>query len=198
MGNNSEMKKAVFLDRDGVINELILNPKTSEYEPPKTIGELQLYPYAIDCLHNLQNAKYELFLVSNQPDHAKGKVSLEDLIEIGDHLFTIFESCGISFRDVYYCFHHPMGTVEKYSYDCECRKPKPFFLLKAKVDYHLDLGSSWMVGDRDSDILCGQAAGTKTILLEEPKSAKYRHNTKPDYTVKDLLEATTLILRELN
>ncbi|HPA07187.1 MAG TPA: HAD family hydrolase [Methanoregulaceae archaeon] len=188
------MRRAVFLDRDGVINEMILNPDTQEYEPPHQTEDIRLYPYTSACLRKLQSEEYELFLVSNQPDYAKGKVTLDNLKKIHEQFVSIFIAQKISFRDFYYCYHHPKGVVREYSYDCECRKPKPYFLLKAAEDYSLDLKSSWMIGDRDSDILCGQAAGVRTILVDEPNSAAKRGKSKPHFTVNDLSEAVNIIL----
>jgi len=188
------MKGAIFFDRDGVLNELILNADTHEYESPHRPEDLALFSYTIPCLQELQHTKYDLFLVSNQPDYAKGNVTLETLYSIHNRLQKILTSRGIYFRAYYYCYHHPDGIVKEYSFDCECRKPKPFFLFQAKNGYSIELGVSWMVGDRDVDIMCGQAAGTKTILVEEPKSIKSRGNSCPDYKVRDLRDATRIIL----
>jgi D-glycero-D-manno-heptose 1,7-bisphosphate phosphatase len=188
------MKKAVFLDRDGVLNELILNTDTNEYEPPHRIEEVIIFPYAAQCLRDLLSAGYDLFLVSNQPDYAKGKVTLKSLREVHERFMSILTSENITFRGVYYCFHHPNGIIKEYSFVCECRKPNPYFLLKAQKEYSIDLGMSWMIGDRDADIVCGQSAGVKTILINEPKSANNRGDSFPDFIVNDLFEATKLIL----
>ena len=192
------MRRAVFLDRDGVINELVLNPDTSEYEPPHRPEDVRFFPYTGKCLRLLQSAGYDLFLVSNQPDYAKGKVSLDILKEIHETFLSFFAAEKITFRDFYYCYHHPNGIVEEYSFDCECRKPKPYFLLKAAKDYSIHLATSWMVGDRDMDIMCGQAARVRTILVNEPKSASSRGNSSPDFIVNNLSEATKLIINQTN
>lgn len=187
---------AVFLDRDGVINDLVLNPSTGEYEPPHTPESLLLCPYVVESLQSLQNAGFKLFLVSNQPDAAKGKTTLENLEAVHRHLDHLLKSNGISFDAYYYCYHHPKGIVQEYSFDCMCRKPKPYFLHIATERHNLDLMHSWMVGDRDTDIKCGNAAGTKTILIEEPLSAKYRVSCHPDYKTKNLNDAVNIILRD--
>jgi D-glycero-D-manno-heptose 1,7-bisphosphate phosphatase len=188
------MRKAVFLDRDGVVNELVLNPETGEYEPPHTEEDVKLFPYSVSCLKELQSSGYGLFVVSNQPDYAKGKVSLKSLKKVHEKILSILSSEGIIFQDVYYCYHHPNGVVPEYSYACDCRKPNPYFILKAQKDYSLNLRMSWMIGDRDSDIICGQSAGVKTILIKEPKSAKNQGDSSPDFIVNNLFEATKLIL----
>ncbi len=190
------MKRAVFLDRDGVLNELVLNHRTQEYEPPHIPSDLMLFPHIIESLQTLQNEQFDLFLISNQPDYAKGKATLENLQKVQVKLDRILRSEGIQFRDYYYCYHHPQGMIPKYSFECECRKPKPFFLLKAAQDYSLDLSRSWTVGDRDSDIECGRAAGTRTILIKNPRSSKYRHSSQPHFTATNLKDALNIILPE--
>ena len=188
------MKKAVYLDRDGVLNELVPNPATGEYEPPHSPDDLIIFPDVIESLRILQDAGIELFLISNQPDYAKGKTTLENLQAVHAKLDRIVRSEGIQFREYYYCYHHPQGKVPEYSIECECRKPKPFFILMAAKRYTLDLSRSWMVGDRDSDIECGKAAGTKTIMIENPQSLKYRTSSQPDFTVVNLIDALHIIL----
>jgi len=189
------MVEAVFLDRDGVLDELILNPATGDYEPPHRIEDMKLFPYVIECLRKIQNAGYDLFLVSNQPDYAKGKTTLEALEKVHKKFDQLLTSQGIYFREYYYCYHHPQGIITEYSSECVCRKPKTFFLFKAEEDYNIELGNSWMIGDRDTDIQCGKVAGTKTILIEEPLSWKKRGKSQPDYRAQNLTEAVDIILQ---
>jgi D-glycero-D-manno-heptose 1,7-bisphosphate phosphatase len=189
------MKKAVFLDRDGVLNELVLNPATGEYEPPHSPGDLIIFPHVFESLRVLQAAGFELFLVSNQPDYAKGKITLKNIYAVHERFDHILKMDGIHFREYYYCYHHPNGIVPEYSVSCECRKPKPWFLLKAARDYGIDLENSWLIGDRDSDIECGKAAGTRTIMIEEPHSIGFRGSCSPDYRVDNIRDAVRIILR---
>ncbi|MFA4848373.1 MAG: HAD family hydrolase [Methanoregula sp.] len=189
------MKKAVFLDRDGVLNEMVLNPASGEYEPPHSPEDLTIHPEVIESLRTLQDAGFELFLVSNQPDYAKGKTSLENIQAVHTRFHHILTSTGIHFREYYYCYHHPNGIVPEYSFSCECRKPKPWFLLKAAHDYGIDLGNSWMIGDRDTDIECGKAAGTKTILIEDPNSIGSRGLSNPNFTIKSIKQMIRIIKR---
>lgn len=194
MGKYSKMRKAVFLDRDGVINELMFNKTTNEYEPPHKIDGLEIIEGVIDSLHDLQDKNYELFIVSNQPDYAKGKTSLDNLKNVHDELHKIFVKENILFKEYYYCYHHPNGIIKEYSYDCNCRKPKPYFVLKAIKDHNIDPDSSWFVGDRDSDISCGRASGLKTILIENKYSEQYSGTIEPNFIVNNLSEATEKIL----
>jgi D-glycero-D-manno-heptose 1,7-bisphosphate phosphatase len=188
------MKRAVFLDRDGVVTELVLDPASGEYEAPRSPEDVALYPGVIESLRALQRGGYELFLVSNQPDYAKGKTTLERLRATHGRLDRLLRSVGIGFREYFYCYHHPDGVVPEYSRACECRKPKPHFLLRAAEKYRIDLARSWMIGDRDTDIECGRAAGTRTILVETPQSARNQGSSKPDYKTANLQDAVRVIL----
>lgn len=189
------MVKAVFLDRDGVLNELILNPATGEYEPPHRVEDMKLFPYVINCLKKLMDSGYDLFLISNQPDYAKGKTSLVSLEKVHNKFDKLLTSHRLYFKEYYYCYHHPQGIIPEYSSECVCRKPKPFFLFKAEDDHNIELDKSWMIGDRDTDIECGKAAGTKTILIEEQLSLEKRGKSLPDHRVKYLEEAVNIILQ---
>jgi len=189
------MKKAVFLDRDGVLNELVINPVTGEYEPPHSSEDLILYPWVIGSLQVLAKSGFELFLVSNQPDFAKGKTKFENLQAVHEKLDGALKSAGIIFLKYYYCFHHPKGFVPEYTFDCVCRKPKPYFILKAAKDYGIDLTNSWMIGDRDSDILCGKSAGVRTILIENIHSSTYHGSSNPDFSAANLQIAVQIIIQ---
>jgi len=189
------MNNAIFLDRDGVLNELVLNPDNGEYEPPYIPDDLVLFPFVIKSLQTLQNAGFYLFLISNQPDYAKGKTTIENIRAVHEKFDGTLKSAGINFREYYYCYHHPQGIVPGYSFDCECRKPKPYFLLSAARDYGIDLQNSWMIGDRDSDIECGKSAGTNTIMIDYPHSSRSRGSSNPNFTVKSIKEMIKIIRR---
>lgn len=185
---------AAFIDRDGVINDLIFNPKTGENESPHYLKDLKLIPSAIDGLKMLQKAGFQLFVVSNQPSYAKGKTTLEEIKAIGDEVRKTLEKAGVNVREFFYCYHHPQGIVPEYSGECDCRKPKPYFLVKAAEQFSLDLRKSWMVGDQDTDVQCGQNAGCKTVLLTNPDSAAKRGKSKPTLTAADLKMAAEMIM----
>jgi D-glycero-D-manno-heptose 1,7-bisphosphate phosphatase len=157
------MRCAVFLDRDGVLNRNIWNPATGAYESPLIPEQFELLPRVIPALYLLREAGYLLFLVSNQPNYAKGKASMEALDAIHERLEAELTFAGISFAACYYCFHHPA-----FSGECLCRKPSPYFLLEARDIFEVDLAQSWMVGDRVSDIACGRAAGVRTVAVGSP------------------------------
>jgi D-glycero-D-manno-heptose 1,7-bisphosphate phosphatase len=186
---------AVFLDRDGVLNRNIFNPATGEYESPGRPQDFQLVPDVMPALSCLQSAGFRLFLISNQPNYAKGKNTLEELQAVHERLLTELEKAQIRFSAFYYCFHHPKGIVSGYSGPCECRKPSPYFLWKARDEFGVSLADSWMVGDRPTDIECGSSAGTRTIRVEEDHPAtRPAGEIQADFEAKDLIDAVRLIM----
>lgn len=186
-------QRAVFLDRDGVINRNVLNPATGEFEAPLSADDFEFIPGAVEAMRELRAAGFLLFLVSNQPNFAKGKSTLEQLAAIHMKLQSGLARSGIEFSQFYYCLHHPRGVVSEYSRSCECRKPSPYFLLKAGAQFNLALSQSWMVGDRPTDVECGKAVGTKTILIDSAQS-RLAKDALADKTAPDLLTAARLIL----
>ncbi|OGI20267.1 MAG: hypothetical protein A3B68_05440 [Candidatus Melainabacteria bacterium RIFCSPHIGHO2_02_FULL_34_12] len=185
--------KAVFLDRDGVINYPVFNPNTNEYEAPYNEKDLKLFPGVIESLKKLLTLNYKLFLISNQPDYAKGKTTLENLNVVHQRLHSILLENNIKFDEYYYCYHHPQGKVAEYTVSCECRKPGNFFLKKAKLTFGLDLSKSWMIGDRDSDIYCGQSMELKTIQVMQQIPDNKAGHSKPDFKATGLKEAVIII-----
>ena len=168
-------RRAVFLDRDGVINRNIWNPAASQYESPLTADAFELLPGVLPALASLQSAGFLLFVVSNQPNYAKRKSGIDTPAAIHRKLLSLTTEAGIIFAACYYCFHHPDGSESDYAGRCLCRKPSPYFLLHAQEHFGVDLAASWMIGDRESDVQCGKTAGARTILIEEapqtPRSA---------------------------
>jgi D-glycero-D-manno-heptose 1,7-bisphosphate phosphatase len=186
-------RRAVFLDRDGVINHNVFNPATGEYEAPLRPADFQFIPGVLDALRAIQNAGFLLFLVSNQPNYAKGKSTLEDLNAIHEKLVDGLALNAIAFAGFYYCFHHTNGTGNRYSRVCACRKPSPYFLFKARDEFSLDLSRCWMIGDRLTDIECGTRAGAKTIFIAH-KKARSLAGPEPDAIAPDLFAAAGMIL----
>jgi len=189
------MQRAVFLDRDGVLNPLVYNLATCEYESPHHPGEFSVYPYVAKALRRLTAAGFLLFLVSNQPSYAKGKTSLENIQAIQEWLAEYLQENQVHFTDFFYCVHHPAGIVPGFSGPCQCRKPSPFFLQRAAAEHSLELQQCWLIGDQDTDVLCGQAAGARTIQILNPHSSAKRGGSIPDYQVDNLVEAVDVLLR---
>jgi D-glycero-D-manno-heptose 1,7-bisphosphate phosphatase len=195
MGVDQIVIPAVFLDRDGVLNELVFNPATGEHESPHTPEDLVMVDGVVPALQRLARAGFALFLVSNQPSYAKGKTTLENIHEIHRRLDEFLRDNGIAFREYFYCYHHPRAVVPAYSGPCRCRKPAPYFLLEAARAHGVDLASSWMVGDQDTDMECGRSAGCMTVLVMNAHSATKRGSSRPDVTVTTLSEAGEQIIR---
>lgn len=188
------MNKAIFFDRDGVINQLALNPETGESESPHSVEDFTMMPGTIPALKKASSAGYLLFIVSNQPSFAKGKTTMENIKAIHDKLHRELDSNGIRFSEYYYCYHHPDGIVPEYAGPCECRKPGQKNMEHARKKYDLDMVNSWFVGDQDMDIECGKKAGTKTVLVLNELSSAKRGKTVPDHSVRNISEAVGIIV----
>ncbi len=185
------MNKAIFLDRDGVINELIYNSLRNEYEPPHNVKDLQISEFAVNTLQLFQTNGFKLFLISNQPDYAKGKTSLKNLIQIHNELHNILIYNKVYFSEYYYCYHHPNGIIPEFSYMCNCRKPDTFFTNKAISDYEIDPSQSWLIGDRETDIECGNRTNLRTIQIHS--DPVIRGNDKADFKALNLHQASKII-----
>ena len=174
------MKRAVFLDRDGVINRAIV--RDGKPFPPANINQLEVLPGVNEALEKLHAANYLLIVVTNQPDVARGTAKREDIEEMNAHL-----SSQLPIDQFRTCYHDS-------SDGCKCRKPLPGSILDAAKEYQIDLSKSFMVGDRWRDIEAGAAAGCKTFFVN------YRYSEKipetPDFIVSSLLEAEKIILGE--
>jgi D-glycero-D-manno-heptose 1,7-bisphosphate phosphatase len=196
MGIGKIGARAVFLDRDGVINANVFNPQTGEYESPHRPEDFRLVAGALPAMARLRDAGFHLFLVSNQPSYAKGKTPLAQIEATHGRLVEALDQASISFSAFYYCYHHPQGVVAGYSGSCQCRKPSPFFLLKARDEFALRLDESWMIGDRATDIACGRAAGVRTIRIAAGHPAlPSPDHIAADFDAQDLTQAAEIVLR---
>lgn len=188
--------RAVFLDRDGVINALVWNPKTSAYESPKFLSDFHVFPYVAQALKQLRCAGYLTFIVSNQPDAAKGKAELKNLLQIEQFFADFCREHGGLIDEFYYCHHHPDGIVPEHTKACRCRKPGTYFLELARDKYGVNLAESYFVGDRETDILCGKNAGCKTIWIIHPHMQEPRQILQvPDMTASNLLDAVEQLIK---
>jgi D-glycero-D-manno-heptose 1,7-bisphosphate phosphatase len=175
---NAELKRAVFLDRDGVINRAIV--RDGRPFSPVSLEEFEFLPDVVAAVGRLKSAGYHLVVVTNQPDVATGKQQQAVVIAMHERI-----RAELGIADIKVCYHVDADN-------CQCRKPRPGMLLEAATDWSLDLSQSFVIGDRWRDIAAGQAAGCKTILIDyeydEPLAEK------PDAIVKSLAEASDLIL----
>ena len=175
------MNKAVFLDRDGVLNLAII--RDGKPFSPANTAELKLAPYAEEALRELKAQGLKLLVVTNQPDVAKGIATRAGVEQIHDKL-----AAELPVDDIFVCYH-------KDGDGCECRKPKPGMLLEGARRYNVDLAESFMVGDRWRDVEAGQNAGCRTIFIDG--GYEERQPARPaDAHVHSLREAANWILRE--
>ena len=181
--------KAVFLDRDGVINPLVYNIETGEYESPHYPEDFSVFTYVPKAIRFLKERGYKAIVVSNQPSYAKGKTKMENIKAIEKLLMEFSEENGRLIDEYYYCYHHPDGIVPEYSGTCECRKPGTLFLEDAVKKLNLDVSMCSFIGDQDTDIKCGKAMGMRTIKINNKHSAKKSGTEKPDGFAANLLEA---------
>lgn len=148
------MNKALFLDRDGVINK----EKNYLYK----IEDFEFIDGVFETCKYFQDNGYLIIVITNQAGIARGKYTEDDYQTLTNWMIKEFEKNNIKISKVYYCPHHP-----DFSGDCECRKPNPGMILQAKKDFDIDLSQSILVGDKNSDIEAGINAGIKMNYLVE-------------------------------
>ena len=189
------MKAAVFLDRDGVLTRLVPDPISGQYESPLTLEQVTLLPGAAAAVRRLRDVGYVVVGISNQPAAAKGVVELGELERIQARVLELLGGESAAPDAFRLCFHHPEGSVPLLTLECDCRKPAPGMLLEAAEELEIDLGASWMVGDTDSDVLAGAAAGCRTLLIDNPGSAHKRAGfAHADAGAPDLATAVEVIV----
>ena len=186
--------RAIFLDRDGTINELVYDSNHGIFDSPLNPEQLKVKPDAAYFVREVKTLGYKIIIVTNQPGIAKGTLSLENLKEINRRLL---EAVGIdNIDDVYVCPHHPTGylnEISEYVRECDCRKPEPGMILKAAERHNVDVSRSWMIGDGVADVQAGTAAGCKTMLVANIKVehlARFLKNSiEPNVIVPTLRKA---------
>lgn len=178
--NLRNKQKAVFLDRDGTINKYV--------GFLRNIDDFELLPGAAEAIRRINQSGYLAIVVTNQPVIARGEVTVEELREIHNKMETLLGQEGAYIDGLYYCPHHPhkgyAGEIPALKIDCDCRKPKPGMLLQAARDFNIDLSQSWMVGDSESDVKAGLAAGSRAALIggQEPVEGAACFDSLLDFT----------------
>jgi len=181
------LKKAVFLDRDGTINE--------EQEYLWQVEAFRFIDGAIEGIRLLNAAGFMVVVVTNQSGIGRGYYTEDDLDRLHRYMDAELEKSGVKITACYYCPHHPLHGVGRYGTECACRKPLPGMLLQAAGELDIDLAASWMVGDKKADIDAGLAAGCRPVLVRTgygEAEAGLLSEAVP--VVKDLLEAARLII----
>jgi D-glycero-D-manno-heptose 1,7-bisphosphate phosphatase len=171
--------RAVFLDRDGVLNRAIV--RQGKPYPPASLDELELLPGVSPGLQVLKQAGFLLIGVTNQPDVARGTQKREVVEAINAVLLA-----NLPLDEILICYHDD-------SAECACRKPRPGMLLQAAAKYTIDLSASFIIGDRWRDVEAGRRAGCTTIFIDYHYSEVEHH--EPDYQVGSLNEAAHLIVQ---
>ncbi|MGH9733885.1 MAG: HAD-IIIA family hydrolase [Candidatus Acidiferrales bacterium] len=196
------LRKGVFLDRDGVINAYSYNTEFGTIDSPAHPDQFVLAPGAAEAIAKLNQQDLLVVVVSNQPGIAKGKFSLPLLEEVTEKMKREIGRGSGRLDGVYYCLHHPEGTLEQYRAVCDCRKPKAGLLRQAARELQIDLSQSYMVGDGIVDVLAGRQAGTKTLFVSPRRGYVFseleRHNAWPNAIVSNLSEAAEWICRTQN
>ncbi len=192
--------KAVFLDRDGVLNEIVYHKEMGIVDSPFTVEQFKLLPEIGNAVNRFHDQGFKVILVSNQPGLAKDNYDMNIFEKIKEKLENELAKVGAKLDAEYYCFHHPEAKIEKYKKICDCRKPKPGMILQAAKDHNIDISKSWMIGDGINDIQAGIAAGCKTILIGRMKCDLCKiledEGVKPDFIAANLFKASLIIEEE--
>ena len=184
------MKKVVFIDRDGVINK---DPGGwTEYNYVTTWKEFIFLPNSIKALRRLNDAGYDIVVVSNQAGISKGYYSKRQLDEINQNMINKIEENGAKLKKVYYCIHQD-------SDNCSCRKPKTGLFKQAERELNIKSAGNYFIGDGKADIEAGKRINMRTVLVLSGKTDLEKVDSwsiKPDYIFEDLSEAVNFVLNE--
>lgn len=184
-------QKAVFLDRDGTINE-----------DPGYLGDAEkvvLLPGVLDALSTLKNDyNFLLIVISNQSGIARGLITFEQVEAVNKKISDLLLEKNIKIDAFYFCPAHPDFSTEE---ECRCRKPSPSMILDAKKEFNIDLDSSYIIGDYATDVLSGVNAGIKTVLLKTEKYAEsisilQNQNIFPSFVAENINDACNFILKD--
>jgi D-glycero-D-manno-heptose 1,7-bisphosphate phosphatase len=171
-------RRAVFLDRDGVLNRGVV--REGRPHPPQSVSEVEILPGVAEACRQLTDAGLLLIGATNQPDVARGSQIRDEVLRINQRILE-----SLPLLEIRTCFHDDADG-------CACRKPRPGLLLEAAKEHDVDLRRSFMVGDRWTDVAAGAAAGCLTFLITAPYNQRER--CSPDYDVADLEDAAGRIV----
>ena len=180
-------QKAVFLDRDGVINV--------DKGYVHKIEDFEFYPDVFDGLKRLQENGFKLVIITNQSGIAVGYYTEEDFFKLTEYMLDRFDKEGIKIEKVYYCPHHPEGIVPHLRKVCNCRKPETGMIEDAIKEFDIDPLSSFLIGDKETDIKAGKKMGITSILVKTGQGLKYVDNTTADFVAENFSDAVNFILK---
>jgi D-glycero-D-manno-heptose 1,7-bisphosphate phosphatase len=192
--------KAVFLDRDGVINPLIYHENAGVIDAPFTTSQFKLLPRVPEAIRVLNEMGLKVAVISNQPGIAKGHLKPATLKSFEDTMLSAVRGAGGTVDKVYYCLHHPDSELPELRQACRCRKPEIGMLEEASRDLNVLLSECYMVGDGIPDLQAGLRAGCRTVFIGRWKCEICQFtegaNLRPHLVAKDLWEASRLIQAE--
>jgi D-glycero-D-manno-heptose 1,7-bisphosphate phosphatase len=196
------LQRAVFLDRDGVINRLVYHRDAGIVDSPFTVEQFELLPKVPRAVRLLNGLGLAVVVVSNQPGIAKKHFNESTLRKFDRKLTTALARAGAHVDATYYCLHHPEAVLKSLRRRCSCRKPAIGMLTRAARDLGIELASSYMVGDGLTDIEAGNRAGCRTVFVGRWKCEHCQfiepHCLRPSLVAKDLYEAAQLIVSEVS
>jgi D-glycero-D-manno-heptose 1,7-bisphosphate phosphatase len=184
MGKHEVMRRAVFLDRDGVLNRVVV--RNGKPHPPSSVSEFELYEDAADGCARLKAARFLLVVITNQPDVGRGIQSREAI----EAMHLKLQSALPQLDRVEICYH----GGEPYRQTCDCRKPRTGLILKAADELNINLTDSYVIGDRWRDVDCARAAGCRAIFIQ--RGYKETLRKAPDVTVANFNDAVNAVLRD--
>jgi len=184
MGKHEVGHRAVFLDRDGVINRVAV--RNGMPYPPSHVGTFELYDDVSDGCARLKAANFLLVVITNQPDVGRGTQNREAV----EAMNLKMQSALPLLDRIEVCYH----AGERYGQPCDCRKPRPGLILRAVAELNIDPKRSYVIGDRWRDVDCARAAGCRAILIQRGYEESLRE--APDFTVANFNEAVTTVLRD--
>lgn len=188
------LNPAVFVDRDGVINEIVWNDDIEQLDSPLKVSQFKFIDGAIEGLRLLKEKGYYVFVVTNQPSAAKGKTTLKTLYDINTYMISELQKEEVYIDDIFMCPHYTKElplTKEKFLIkNCNCRKPKPGLIYRALRKYNINLAQSFMAGDSCTDVKAGSEVGLQTVFLGDLKCdlCKKLEDYSPTFIAKDLLD----------
>jgi len=186
------MNRAVFLDRDGTVNE--------EVGYLTDLDKLRLIPGAGAAIRLMNEAGFTVILVTNQSGVARGYFPERLVHEAHARLGDMLKAEDARIDGVYFCPHHPVAGDSQYTMDCDCRKPKTGLIDRAVKDFGIDIRHSYLVGDKWSDVELAQRAGVHAILVEsgfaadDPGNRRPEHVRDPDFIARDITDAAVWII----
>jgi histidinol-phosphate phosphatase family protein len=190
-------RRAVFLDRDGVINPLLYHKDVGIVDSPFTLAQFRVFSHVPRAIRLLNDLGLIVAIVSNQPGIAKKHFDAAMLRRFDRKLLASLRPAGAHVDAVYYCLHHPDAALKRLRQRCTCRKPGVGLLLKAAKDFGVSLPESYMVGDGLTDIEAGTRAGCHTIFIGQwkPEYSQFIRpsDLRPTFVAKDLREAANII-----